>query len=59
MAETKTTTGKAKATPTEALETGQRLGTPGEEEPETVTATWGDEGEDPAEVGFVGTKPKD
>jgi len=28
-------------------------------EPETVTATFGDKGEDPYEVGFVGTKPKD
>jgi hypothetical protein len=29
------------------------------EGPETVTAAWGEEGEDPNEVGFVGTKPKD
>jgi len=31
----------------------------GEQEPETVTATFGETGEDPLEVGFVGTKPKD
>jgi hypothetical protein len=48
---------KAKAEPAEAP--GMRFGAPGEEEPETVTATFGEEGEDPNEVGFVGTKPKD
>jgi hypothetical protein len=31
----------------------------GGEEPDTVTASWGEEGEDPREVGFVGTKPDD
>jgi hypothetical protein len=56
MAETKTTTGKAKA---KELDTGLRFGKPGEDEPETVTATFGEEGEDPNEVGFWGTKPKD
>jgi hypothetical protein len=54
MAESK---GKAKAS--EAPASGMHFGAPGEEEPETVTATYGDEGEDPNEVGFVGTKPKD
>jgi hypothetical protein len=57
VAETKTQS-KAKAAP-ETPDTGMRFGAPGEEEPETVTATWGDEGEDPNEVGFVGTKPED
>jgi hypothetical protein len=57
MAETKTTS-KAKAEPAEAPETGPRFGAPGEEEPETITATFGEEGEDPNEVGFVGTVPK-
>jgi hypothetical protein len=48
---------KPKAEPDEAP--APRFASPGEEEPETVTATWGEEGEDPTEVGFVGTKPKD
>jgi hypothetical protein len=56
MAESK---GKAKAAPAEELDTGQRFGAAGEEEPETVTASYGEEGEDPNEVGFVGTKPAD
>jgi hypothetical protein len=38
---------------------GLSFALPGEKEPDTVTATFGDEGEDPHEVGFVGTKPKD
>jgi hypothetical protein len=56
MAESK---GKAKAAPAEELDTGQRFGAAGEPEPETVTASFGEEGEDPYEVGFVGTKPAD
>jgi hypothetical protein len=38
---------------------GLSFGLPGEKEPDTVTATFGEEGEDPYDVGFVGTKPKD
>jgi hypothetical protein len=50
---------RGKAAPSEALDVGLHFGASGEPEPETVTAAWGDEGEDPNEVGFVGTKPKD
>lgn len=37
----------------------RRKAEPAPAEPETVTASFGEEGEDPHEVGFVGVKPKD
>jgi hypothetical protein len=37
----------------------RRKAEPAPAEPETVAAFFGDEGEDPHEVGFVGVKPAD
>jgi hypothetical protein len=59
MTEPKTTTKPAAAPAEGATDPGLSFALHGGEEPETITATWGDEGEDPNDVGFVGTKPKD
>ena len=61
MADAKSSETKTTAAATAAAgDPGLSFKLPGDtDEPETVTATFGEEGEDPLAVGFVGTKPKD
>lgn len=66
MAESKSSETKPaaakKAAPTQQgdfADRGLSFAVPGQPEPDLHVATWGDEGDDPLEAGFVGVKPKD